>query len=106
MNKKIKSITIRGEEDKTQGYVFPHEKKKKRISYMHKRLTFKVGALINVHDIKKEVWSKNDDEAELIESLELDEERRCLMIFTKSRSILPILIGLDEPFLEHYESDQ
>jgi hypothetical protein len=106
MNKKIKSITIRGEEDKTKGYVFPHEKKKKRISYMHKRLTFKVGALINVHDIKKEVWSKNDDEAELIEALELDEVRRCLMIFTKSRSILPILISLDEPFLEHYEPDQ
>lgn len=106
MNKKIKSITIRGEEDKRQGYVFPHEKKNKRITYMHKRLTFKVGALINVHDVKKEVWNKNDNEAEIIEAVELDETRRCLMIFTKSRSLMPILISLDESFLEHYEPEQ
>lgn len=105
MNKKIKSITIRGEEDKTQGFVFPHEKKRKRISYMHKRLTFKVGTFINIHDIKKETWSKNDDTTELIEALELDETRRCLMIFTKSRNLMPILIGLDEPVLEHYEPE-
>lgn len=105
MNKKIKSITIRGEEDKTQGFVFPHEKKGKRISYMHKRLTFKVGTFINIQDIKKETWSKNDDTTEPIEALELDETRRCLMIFTKSRNLMPILIGLDEPVLEHYEPE-
>ena len=103
MNKKVESITIRGEEDKTQGYVFPNEKKKNRIAYMHKRLVFKVGALINVNHIEKEVWSKNDEEAEIIEAIELDEARRCLMILTKSRSLMPILIGLDKPFLEGYE---
>lgn len=106
MNKKIKSITIRGEEDRTKGYVSHHEKKKKRISYMHKTLTFKVGDLINVHDVKKEVWSNQDAEAEKIESLELDVERRCLMIYTKSRSLLPILIGENEPYLVSYETEQ
>jgi|GEM_PF-4879586 len=106
MNKKIKSITIRGEEDRTKGYVFSHEKKNKRISYMHKTLIFKVGDLINVHDIKKEVWSNQDTEAEKIESLELDVGRQCLMIYTKSRSSLPILIGENEPCLVSYETEQ
>jgi hypothetical protein len=106
MNKKVNSITIRGEEDKTQGYVFPHEKKKNRIAHMHKRLIFKVGAQINVNHIEKEVWSKNDEEAETIEAIGLDETRRCLMILTKSRSLMPILIGLDEPFIESYELEE
>jgi len=106
MNKKIKSIKIRGERDRTKGYVFPHEKKRKRISYMRKILTLNVGDLINVHDIKKEVWSSQDAEAEKIESLELDVNRRCLMIYTKSRSLLPILIGEDEPCLVSYETEQ
>jgi hypothetical protein len=105
-NKKVKLVTIRGEEDKTQGYVFPRAKKKDRIEYMHKRLSFKAGSLINVNHIEKEVWSNNDNEAEIIEDIELDVARGCIMILTKSRCLMPILIGLDTPWLESYELEE